>query len=74
VLTETEFWQLRGLIDALGEPEVAVLCKCTVAQLDAAIWPGADAGSVARVREVLRGRLRRRPTPEQILARHFEDE
>lgn len=58
MLTENEFWQLRGLLDAHGEAAVAAMCKLTVSELVAAIYPGADA-SIAKVREVLRARQRR---------------
>lgn len=52
-LTDSEFWRLRGLIDAHGEEEVAKRCKMTVEQLCSVIYPGGEDKLVERVRHVL---------------------
>ena len=44
-----DFWRVRGLIDAHGHDGAARLLGCTAADLTAAIWPGCDAPTLAKI-------------------------
>ena len=55
-LTDTEFWQLRGLIDARGVFGACKILDVSDRELGDMQWPGTDERLLAKVRRKLQER------------------